>query len=810
MTRCPSSDRLQQLLADQLAGPEAEAVEAHVETCARCQQTLERLTSARHEQSGEVPVQRQDAAEETVSALLRRLEQAPPAGAAPPPRPKQPAENPTQPGASPKPGLSAAPAAATAEPGAAATGTPAEATTWPHVPGYVILGELGRGGMGVVYQARQQGLDRLVALKMVLAGEYAGAAERQRFRAEALAVARLSHPNVVQVFEVGEHDGRPYLALEYLAGGTLAHRLHSGPLPPREAAALLEPLARAVQAAHEKGVIHRDLKPANVLLTTDGAPKVSDFGLAKRLDGSAGPTPSGAVVGTPAYMAPEQAAGTPEAVGPASDVYALGAILYEALTGRPPFQAPTPVDTLLRVLSDEPPAPRALNPAVPRDLETITLKCLRKEPQKRYATAGELAEDLGRFLHGEPIRARPLSLAERLWRRRRRLLAAGLALLVLALLGAGTYALFGWQHERRDRAFDEAYERGVRQLEVRKANEAIASFNEALRLRPDSSLALTQRGAAYGLLGDYDRALADHDEAIRREPENALPYRRRGWVFLKLRRYEDAVTNLTIALERDQDQEAVSRQLRATAYLNLGRWPEAENDLDTAVRLAPRDAEISHLLSTLHAAQGRWDDAVRDYDMLRPSFPNYLFTRAAAALAGGDEASYRQGRDRLLALVEASSNMEFVEVLAARACALPEKTEIDPARLLRLLEGPLKEYEGLVKELRDNPQSVRARPNGAWSGVLWRLRAQALVWLRTGRPRDAVRQVDDLLKADPDHNPAIAHLLLSIAHKQLGDQEESDRAFERALRDPVPVSHVHDTLEYQILLREARKGRGQP
>jgi tetratricopeptide (TPR) repeat protein len=785
MNRCPSSERLQQLLADRLAGAEAEAVEAHVETCARCQQALEQLTGARHEPSAAIPVHRQNAAEETVSALLRRLEQAPPAGAEPSPRPTRPAENATQPGASPKPLSSSAPA--TAEPGAAAAGTPAEATMWPHVPGYAILGELGRGGMGVVYQARQEGLDRLVALKMILAGEYAGAAERQRFRAEALAVARLSHPNVVQVFEVGERDGRPYLALEYLAGGTLAHRLHSGPLPPREAAALLEPLARAVQAAHEKGVVHRDLKPANVLLAADGVPKVSDFGLAKRLDASAGPTPSGAVVGTPAYMAPEQAAGTPGAVGPAADVYALGAILYEALTGRPPFQAATPVDTLLRVLTDEPVPPRKLNPAVPRDLETIALKCLRKEAPKRYASAGELADDLRRFLRAEPIRARRLSLPERLWRRRRRLLAAGLALLVLALLGAGTLALLGWQRERRDRAFDEARTRGLKQLEGLKVTEAVASFTEALRLRPDSSPVLTERGTAYGMLRDSDRALADFAEALRLDPRNALAYRRRGWLFLNLLgRHEDALSDLNRSIDLDR-QQGITWRIRADVYLNLGRWPEAENDLDTAVRLAPGDTDIRHRLSILHATQGRWDQIVGEYTRARFSLASTLFTKAAAALAGGDRDGYRQARDQILALAKATSDGGDAAT-AARVCALEEKTDMPPSQVRRLIDGAEKVY-----------------PNHPVF-----LRVQAMVWLRTGGEKEAVAQLERVLKFGTDSTPAITYLLLSIAHERLGQSQEADLAFERALREAVPVQNVHDTLEYQVLLREARKGRRPP
>jgi hypothetical protein len=340
----------------------------------------------------------------------------------------------------------------------------------PWVPGYEILGELGRGGMGVVYQARQKGLKRVIALKMILAGAHAGPQDLARFRTEAEAIARLQHPNIIQIHEVGEQDGLPYFSMEFCSGGSLAARLQGTPLPPRDAARLGEALARAMHAAHQAQVVHRDLKPANVLLQrksdlphpkpapagAEGAfrlddyePKVTDFGLARKLD-EAGQTASGALLGTPEYMAPEQAAGKTKEVGPAADVYALGALLYECLTGRPPFRAATVLDTVLQVLEAEPAPPRLLNPGVSRDLETIILKCLAKEPARRYANALALAEDLRRFLAGEPIRARRPGMAERAvrWARRHSrsvLRVGGVEAALIALLAAG---LLAWQWYR--------------------------------------------------------------------------------------------------------------------------------------------------------------------------------------------------------------------------------------------------------------------------------------------------------------------------------------------------------------------------
>jgi WD40 repeat protein/tRNA A-37 threonylcarbamoyl transferase component Bud32 len=314
---------------------------------------------------------------------------------------------------------------------------PARATARPvTIPGYEILGELGRGGMGVVYKARQIRLNRVVALKVILQGAHAGAEQRARFQAEAEAVARLQHPNIVQIHEVGEHDGLPWLVLEYLPGGSLAEGLHGRPLSPTDAATLVLALARAVAYAHGCGIVHRDLKPANVLLTADGVPRITDFGLAKRLDAGDGPTQTGVVLGSPSYMAPEQAAGRGREVGPPADIYALGAILYELLTNRPPFQGDSRMETIQQVLHEDPVPPRRLRPRIPLDLETICAKCLQKKPSDRYASAADLADDLARFLAGDPVRARPLSAARRIARWVRRHPVAAVVLLSSLLLAS--------------------------------------------------------------------------------------------------------------------------------------------------------------------------------------------------------------------------------------------------------------------------------------------------------------------------------------------------------------------------------------
>jgi WD40 repeat protein/tRNA A-37 threonylcarbamoyl transferase component Bud32 len=331
---------------------------------------------------------------------------------------------------------------------------------------YEILGELGHGGMGVVYKARHRTLGRVVALKMIRHAELSGPREWRRFRAEAEAVARLQHPGVVQVFEVGEHEGRPYIALEFMEGGSLARRLTGEAMSPPAAGQLVESLARAVHHAHQRGVVHRDLKPANVLLTADGTPKVADFGLAKRLDAH-GQTQTGAVLGTPRYMAPEQAGGK-KGLTTAADVWALGAILYELLTGRPPFQAATAMETLLDVVNREPASVRRLQPKVPRDLETVCHKCLEKDPRHRYASAEALAEDLRRFLAGEPVKARPLGNVERglKWARRRPAVAVAYALVLLVVVLGGLGAGVTWLWQRAEQARQEAEDARARLAEM--------------------------------------------------------------------------------------------------------------------------------------------------------------------------------------------------------------------------------------------------------------------------------------------------------------------------------------------------------
>jgi tetratricopeptide (TPR) repeat protein len=464
---CPGTESLRQFLLGKLISHEAGSVEQHLADCASCLAQVPNLEAEDSVVAAmRAPTRAYSVEQNVVEDLLERVRRLRASSAGPPTIAAASLKTFTDPdqtcgdipvvdvGAEdPSPHLThslpAGHASTRAHP--AVPEAPAGPPAPPTVPGYEILGELGRGGMGVVYKARKLNLDRLVALKMILVGAHAGPQELARFRAEAEVVARLHHPGIVQIYEIGEHEGLPYLALEYVEGNSLAKQLDGTPQNTRSAAELVQSLARAMRAAHECGVIHRDLKPANVLLAADGTAKITDFGLAKQLDKEGGQTQSGAIVGTPAYMAPEQAQARHQEIGPAADLYALGVILYELLTGRPPFRSEKPLDTLWQVIHQEPVAPSRLQPSVPRDLETICLKCLQKEPGRRYQSAAALAEDLGRFLTGEPIHARPIGIWERSvkWARRRPTAAALVAVSMLAvsatLMGSVVYAAYTQQ-----------------------------------------------------------------------------------------------------------------------------------------------------------------------------------------------------------------------------------------------------------------------------------------------------------------------------------------------------------------------------
>ncbi len=499
MTICPSSDELYCWLE---AGPEADPdgqLAAHLETCACCQQELERLTAlggtselgARNAERGA-----EDSSEFRVPSTEYRVPREPARTLAVDLNPlrcllhKGPLEHERTTGA-----------------GGGWANSPGFPPGWPVLPGYEIEAELGQGGMGIVFRARQVRLNRLVAVKMIRADHAITPEQRVRFGVEGETVARLHHPNVVQIHEVGVQQERPYLVLEFVAGGTLQARCSGRPQPARLAARLVEPLAQAIEHAHQQGIVHRDLKPANVLLAggpdtplEQCLPKITDFGLARLLDTDLRLTQTGAVAGTPSYMAPEQARPGAQAVGPAADVYALGVILYELLTGRPPFLAATALEVLRQVVESDPLRPSRLVPRVPRDLETICLKCLRKEPGQRYASAGALAEDLRRFLEGKSVRARPVGTLERAarWCRRNPALAAVTAGCVLAL-GLGSAGVF-WKW---------------REAETEKRN-AVGARNESQRLLAEMRL---DKGIGLAEQGEVSEGLLWMLEALKSVPE---------------------------------------------------------------------------------------------------------------------------------------------------------------------------------------------------------------------------------------------------------------------------------------------------
>jgi tetratricopeptide (TPR) repeat protein len=616
---CPEPEELEHLLRPQAEPWEVEHLASHLEECARCGEILERLLE-RDELVAALGASAAAGGEEAegdavrrLMARLRRLPETELPDRGPgteTPFPRDPGRTPT---------------------GFGPPGPEAEACDFlapPQGPdeigrlaSYGILRVLGRGGMGTVFQARQTRPQRLVALKMILAGRRAGREQLTRFRSEAEVVARLQHLHIVQIHEVGEYDGRPYYAMEFVAGGSLADKLAAAPLAAPAAAQLVQTLARAVQHAHERGIIHRDLKPSNILLAGGAGPaeewvaKITDFGLAKQFEGEAEACPwaprteSGAILGTPGYMAPEQATGRAD-LGPAADVYALGAILYECLTGRPPFKAATVLETLEQVRSQEPVPPGRLQPGLPRDLQTVCLKCLQKEPARRYASAAELADDLRRFLGGEPIRARPVGPAERLrkWVRRKPAQAALLAVsaLSLAVLGAvslmyqarlraaveqaqGSAAEARWQQERADAGYRSARETLNRML----------GRLEARRLGELPRLKELQHDLLADALVFYQGHLegANHpNPAVRRDA--AWAYERAGTIQLLLGRNGVVAENFGRALElidglpaadRDdpesQDLLAAGHDALALLANQALRWGEAEQQHRAALAI---------------------------------------------------------------------------------------------------------------------------------------------------------------------------------------------------------------------------------
>ncbi len=516
------------------------------------------------------------------------------------------------------------------------TSGPSVTTSGLSVPGYEILGELGRGGMGVVFKAKQHGLNRLVALKMVLGGPYADPAARARFLVEAESVAALEHPHVVRVFAFGEHAGHPFLAMEFLPAGTLADRVKAdGPLPAREAAELVAQLAEAVAHAHARGVIHRDIKPSNVLLTDDGEPRLTDFGLAKV--GRSDMTATGAVIGTPAYMSPEQAAGKTKEIGTGSDIYSLGAVLYDLLTGRPPFHGDSVAVTLQKVIAEEPTAPRKLLSTVPPELETICVTCLQKEAAARYPTAQALVDDLRRHLRGEPISVVPAGVVRRAvkWvKRNRGLTLAATAVSAALLVGSGVAIGFGVK------AANEA------KRATAEARRADREAEEAKRLETEVRLAL---GKSRDLSTKLKAAL---DESRQRAALNYLAYGQLSASASKLANAPDHGSSAVLQREFQRTVEWIDDAADPVIREAVIGFTDALAEWDSG---APPAILRQHALRIARACRDSWlNNIASEYPDLARQIQERLYDRVCSAAkslrADSDPGHVRRCREEIMEL----------------------------------------------------------------------------------------------------------------------------------------------------------------
>jgi tetratricopeptide (TPR) repeat protein len=697
-------------------------------------------------------------------------------------------------------------------------GTPAAAAPAPHsrvdlgdlptVPGYEMVTELGRGGMGVVYQARQCSLKRPVALKMILAGPHADPRAQARFRTEAEAVARLQHPNIVHIYEVGECDGRPFLCLEYVEGGSLLRKIAGLAQPEREAARLIETLARAVQYMHQRGILHRDLKPNNVLLTADGTPKITDFGLAKLLDAGAGPTQTETMIGTPSYMAPEQAASDAQKVGPPADVYSLGAILYELLTGRVPFHGDTPLSTLEQVRTQAPVPPRRVRRCVSVDLETICLKCLEKEPGRRYTNAGALADDLRCFLEGRPIRARPVPV----WQRFGKAAARRPALVAWALGAAALVCLVltaCWHFRVADRLASHRAEEKYQQF-VRLRDEALlygllAPDEGALFLGAEAAANLhTAESAAREAL-----ALAGVEaESGTAAPGSGFPASRQAEVaadcyamllVLASVRGQQPVPG---AGGKERDQEALrildrapqlgfqtrAYHLRRAYFLErLGEPEEAKKARDRAGSLPPEGAPDHFLIGEEHYRRGNWGQAMNSFNRALSLQPGHFWAQFFlavchlkvrhwdAARAGLNACLTRQpdfvwaylfrsfANEKLQALPEAEADFQK---------ALGLNPNEDTRYVLFLTRGILRFSQGELEQAAADFRSARTLKPGQYNAYL----NLAQVYLARGQLDQAAEQAKTALRLRPPVQVVIGY------HVERGRRLLADKRYEEAVR----------------------------
>lgn len=628
----------------------------------------------------------------------------------------------------------------------------------PEIPGYEMQAVLGRGGMGVVYRARHIRLNRSVALKMLLAGSYASQVEWLRFVREAEAVAGLRHPHIVQVYDVGEVDGCPYYTMELVDGGSLAEKACGAPLAVREAAEMLVVLARAVQSAHDGGIVHRDIKPANILLTVEGVPKISDFGLARRVDIEQGLTVTGAKIGTPSYMAPEQISGG--AIGPAVDVFALGALLYEMLTGRPPFRGDSLSETERRLTSEEPESPSRVNKKVPRDLETICLKCLQKAPQQRYGSAAELADDLERFLRYEPIQARPATPLERTarWIRRNPAWSA-MIVMGIAIVGLLTYD-----------AMEELASTAARNAEKKR-----------LTARLESGIELERQGhyaEARALLGELgDGGHADLRQRIDRAVAN-----------LDLIEELDLIELDRVSIANGSSTPLSNKPALDQRYAAVFASTGVGSDKDSAAIVAHRISG-SDIQPTLIAALDDWaacasDAKRRDWllEVARRADPDPSGWRDRAR----DPATWND-RQVLQSLADSfSHNSSSIQLL----CALCDRLDAAGAESIAFRKQVQKLHSdnylanvSLANALRERDPAAAVRFYQAAlavepKAVLARNNFGVALW-QAGQLEEAIDQLQLALQSNPQL--AVAHYNLELAYGQIGESRRAIDCFERTI-----------------------------